>query len=89
MVWPDSKQQYVLGESVQKASCHNISSSSAAADFDISLDKVNWLGNIVALVYLPGALLVPLIVSRYGIHRVVGPLPSVLTIPPTTIYSVN
>ena len=40
----------------------------AAADFGISLDQVNWLGNIVALVYLPTAILIPSIISRYGIR---------------------
>ncbi|KDR75073.1 hypothetical protein GALMADRAFT_248949 [Galerina marginata CBS 339.88] len=44
-------------------------SNSTADDFGITLDQVNWLGNIVALVYLPTALLIPLIISRYGIRR--------------------
>ena len=30
-----------------------------AAEFDISLDQVNWLGNIVSCVYLPTAILIP------------------------------
>ncbi|PPQ93805.1 hypothetical protein CVT25_013514 [Psilocybe cyanescens] len=44
-------------------------SNSVASDFGISLDEVNWLGNIVAVVYLPTALLIPLVISRYGIRR--------------------
>ncbi|KAJ3570015.1 hypothetical protein NP233_g4678 [Leucocoprinus birnbaumii] len=44
-------------------------SNDMAADFNISLDQVNWLGNIVALVYLPTAFLVPHIVARYGLRR--------------------
>ncbi|KAF8972983.1 major facilitator superfamily domain-containing protein [Flammula alnicola] len=43
-------------------------SNNTAAEFSISLDAVNWLGNIVALVYLPTALLIPTITSRYGIR---------------------
>ncbi|KAF9567930.1 MFS general substrate transporter [Agrocybe pediades] len=44
-------------------------SNDTAAEFHISLDQVNWLGNIVALIYLPTALLIPTIISRYGIRR--------------------
>ncbi|KIM45391.1 hypothetical protein M413DRAFT_442062 [Hebeloma cylindrosporum] len=44
-------------------------SNNVAAEFGITLDQVNWLGNIVALIYLPTALLIPIIISRYGIHR--------------------
>ncbi|KAF8902884.1 major facilitator superfamily domain-containing protein [Gymnopilus junonius] len=40
-----------------------------ASEFDFTLDQVNWLSNIVALVYLPTALLIPPVISRYGIHR--------------------
>jgi hypothetical protein len=43
-----------------------------AKEFHITLDQVNWLGNIVALVYLPVALVIPHIVQRYGIRRCVG-----------------
>jgi len=44
-------------------------SNNMANEFKINLDQVNWLGNIVAIVYLPGALLVPMIISRHGIRR--------------------
>ncbi|KAF7428316.1 hypothetical protein PC9H_007537 [Pleurotus ostreatus] len=44
-------------------------SNDMSAEFGISLDQVNWLGNIVALVYLPSAVLIPAVVSRYGIRR--------------------
>ncbi|KAK2467889.1 hypothetical protein APHAL10511_000184 [Amanita phalloides] len=39
------------------------------ADFDIKLDDVNWLGNILSCVFLPTSLLVPFLVSKYGIER--------------------
>ncbi|KAK7035498.1 hypothetical protein VNI00_011791 [Paramarasmius palmivorus] len=41
-----------------------------ASEFDISLDKVNWLGNIMSCVYIPSALLIPYMIPRYGIRRV-------------------
>ncbi|KAL9711460.1 hypothetical protein Ac2012v2_004531 [Leucoagaricus gongylophorus] len=47
-------------------------------DFNITLDQVNWLGNIVALVYLPTAFLIPYIVARYGLRRCVNILCSIL-----------
>ncbi|KIM65028.1 hypothetical protein SCLCIDRAFT_23124 [Scleroderma citrinum Foug A] len=40
-----------------------------AADFDISLIQVNWLGNIMLCIYLPISIFVPVICSRYGIRR--------------------
>uniref|UniRef100_A0A0W0F096 MFS general substrate transporter n=1 Tax=Moniliophthora roreri TaxID=221103 RepID=A0A0W0F096_MONRR len=39
-------------------------------EFDISLDKVNWLGNLMSCVYIPAALLIPYMVPRYGMRRV-------------------
>ncbi|KAH7904753.1 hypothetical protein BJ138DRAFT_868139 [Hygrophoropsis aurantiaca] len=44
-------------------------SDNVASDFDISLDQVNWLGNIISCLYLPVSLSVPLFCSRYGIRR--------------------
>jgi len=44
-------------------------SNNVAADFRISLNQVNWLGNIIACVYLPTSLIIPKIASRYGIRR--------------------
>ncbi|TFK68705.1 MFS general substrate transporter [Pluteus cervinus] len=38
-------------------------------EFGFTLDEVNWLGNAVACVYLPAALLIPPFVSRYGFRR--------------------
>ncbi|KAF8348222.1 major facilitator superfamily domain-containing protein [Amanita rubescens] len=43
--------------------------NNAAADFHITLNEVNWLGNVISCVYLPTALLVPILVSKYGITR--------------------
>ncbi|KAH7913496.1 major facilitator superfamily domain-containing protein, partial [Hygrophoropsis aurantiaca] len=44
-------------------------SDNVASDFDISLNQVNWLGNIISCLYLPVSLSVPLFCSRYGIRR--------------------
>ncbi|KAF6761255.1 major facilitator superfamily domain-containing protein [Ephemerocybe angulata] len=44
-------------------------SNKTAAEFNITLDQVNWLGNVMAVLYLPTALLIPGIVSRWGIRR--------------------
>ncbi|KAF8070699.1 major facilitator superfamily domain-containing protein [Lyophyllum atratum] len=44
-------------------------SNNMVDEFGFTLDEVNWLGNIVACVYLPTALIVPTMVSRYGIRR--------------------
>lgn len=38
-------------------------------DFGFTLDEVNWLGNIISCVYLPTALLTPIITKRYGLKR--------------------
>ncbi|KAF9241533.1 major facilitator superfamily domain-containing protein [Melanogaster broomeanus] len=46
-------------------------STSAAEDFAISIDQVNWLGNIVSCIYIPVSLLVPVFCSRFGIRRCV------------------
>lgn len=40
-------------------------------EFGVTLDQVNWLGTIVGCVYLPTAILIPTIVSKYGIRRCV------------------
>jgi len=52
--------------------------STVASDFNITLDQVNWLGNIVALVYLPTALIIPQIVAKYGLRHCVNILYSIL-----------
>lgn len=44
---------------------------SVVTEFGVTLDQVNWLGNIVACIYLPTALMIPHLVSRYGIRRCV------------------
>jgi len=44
-------------------------SNNMVNEFGFTLDAVNWLGNIISLVYLPTALMVPTMVSRYGIRR--------------------
>lgn len=37
--------------------------------YHTTLDRVNWLGNITACVYIPAAILTPWWVSRYGLRR--------------------
>ncbi|KAH7888728.1 MFS general substrate transporter [Phlebopus sp. FC_14] len=44
-------------------------SSDTSEDFDISINQVNWLGNIVSCVFLPVSLLIPVFCSRFGIRR--------------------
>ncbi|KIY44389.1 MFS general substrate transporter [Fistulina hepatica ATCC 64428] len=43
-------------------------STEMSEDFHISLDRVNWLGNIVACVFLPVSLLIPFVIAKYGIR---------------------
>jgi FLVCR family MFS transporter 7 len=44
---------------------------SVVRDFGFTLSEVNWLGNIIACVYLPVAFLTPIITKRYGLKRCV------------------
>ncbi|KAJ7593895.1 MFS general substrate transporter [Mycena floridula] len=44
-------------------------SNNVAAEFGFSLDRVNWLGNIVSLIYLPVAIFLPHFVRRFGVRR--------------------
>ncbi|THH16733.1 hypothetical protein EW146_g3954 [Bondarzewia mesenterica] len=44
-------------------------SNSVVTEFGFTLDEVNWLGNIIACIYLPTTFLVPIITRRYGIRR--------------------
>ncbi|KAG0703286.1 MFS general substrate transporter [Suillus ampliporus] len=44
-------------------------SDSTSEDFGISLDQVDWLGNITSCVYIPVSLLVPLLCTRFGLRR--------------------
>ncbi|KAH9985811.1 MFS general substrate transporter [Russula compacta] len=44
-------------------------SNNVVRDFGFTLDEVNWLGNIIACVYLPTACLTPIITKRYGLRR--------------------
>jgi FLVCR family MFS transporter 7 len=46
--------------------------STVVNEFGFTLDEINWLGNIICLMYLPIALAVPIVVSRYGIRRCVS-----------------
>jgi hypothetical protein len=43
-----------------------------SAEFHVSLTRVNWLMDIVVLVYLPVAALTPVLVQRWNLRRVVG-----------------
>ncbi|KAJ7346561.1 major facilitator superfamily domain-containing protein [Mycena albidolilacea] len=44
-------------------------SNDMVAEFGITLDQVNWLGNVMACIYLPVSLAVPEVIRRYGIRR--------------------
>jgi MFS transporter, FLVCR family, MFS-domain-containing protein 7 len=55
-------------------------------DFGISLDQVTWLGNLVALVYLPVSLAIPPFVKRFGLRRSVRCLSS---LPPTHSFNLS
>jgi len=54
-----------------EASILTLSGLPAAIDFGFSLDQINWLGNVMALVYLPVSLAIPGMVSRFGLRRCV------------------
>ncbi|KAF7364730.1 MFS general substrate transporter [Mycena venus] len=44
-------------------------SNNMVAEFGITLDEVNWLGNSIACAYLPISLAIPEVIRRYGIRR--------------------
>ncbi|KAK0455056.1 major facilitator superfamily domain-containing protein [Armillaria borealis] len=44
-------------------------SNETSLEFGFSLNRVNWLGNIMACIYLPVAILIPPFISRYGLRR--------------------
>ncbi|KZS98469.1 MFS general substrate transporter [Sistotremastrum niveocremeum HHB9708] len=54
--------------------------NATAREFDISLSQVNWLGNIVNLVFLPMSLLSPPIFKRCGIRNTSLVAAAILTI---------
>lgn len=43
----------------------------AATEFGITVDQVNWLSNVICCVFIPVSLSVPIFCSRYGITRCV------------------
>lgn len=45
--------------------------SAVVSDFDITLNEVSWLGTIEACIYLPMALSIPYLYSRFGLRRCV------------------
>jgi hypothetical protein len=60
-------------------------SSAAAATFGISLTRVNWLSNAMGVIYLPGAILTPILCSRYGVRCTVRfPCSVMYVMPPLT-----
>lgn len=65
----------------------NEGDSVAAREFNISLDRVDWLGNIMACTYIPAAALTPWLVSRYGLRRAVRHAPALNLILRMTIVS--
>lgn len=44
-------------------------SDNVVRDFGFTLTEINWLGNIIACVYLPTAFLTPIITKRFGLKR--------------------
>ncbi|KAA1473990.1 MFS general substrate transporter [Dentipellis sp. KUC8613] len=44
-------------------------SDNVVRDFGFTLDEINWLGNVIACMYLPSAFFIPMICSRWGIRR--------------------
>lgn len=50
----------------QRVSC------TVSADFGITLDEVNWLGNLFSCTYLPISILIPAFCRRYGFRRCVS-----------------
>jgi len=44
-------------------------SNKVVRDFGFTLNEVNWMGNIIACVYLPMAFLTPIVIKRYGLKR--------------------
>lgn len=51
----------------------NPSLLSAATEFDITVNQVNWLGNILSWIFIPVSLLIPVFCARFGIARCVCP----------------
>ncbi|EPQ51930.1 MFS general substrate transporter [Gloeophyllum trabeum ATCC 11539] len=43
-------------------------SNQTSIEYGISLDSVNWLSNTYAIVYVPAAIVVPVLVARYGLR---------------------
>lgn len=41
-------------------------------EFGFTLDAVNWLGNCINLTFLPCAVIVPMLYSRFGTRRTVS-----------------
>lgn len=44
----------------------------AAVDFDLTLDQVNWLSNVVSFVFVPASFVVSIMCKRWGIRAVVS-----------------
>jgi hypothetical protein len=68
MVWSHIQQRY---DFFSQSPLLMIDLSLVVRDFGFTLDEVNWLGNIIACVYLPTAVLTPIITKRYGLKRCV------------------
>src|SRR6266849_2179079 len=68
MVWSHIQQWY---DFFSQSPLLMTEQSLVVRDFGFTLDEVNWLGNIISLVYLPTAVLTPIITKRYGLKRCV------------------
>ncbi len=67
------------GASSLLSCCHHVRPLKASpfivvADFGFTLDQVNWFGNVVNVVYLPSAVVVPYLYGRLGLRGTVSAL---------------
>lgn len=69
LVWSNSKPKYVVSSSLEvRLTIFLFRISEASATFGISLDQVNWLGNVISLMYIAVAPVIPIACSRYGLR---------------------
>lgn len=43
-------------------------------EYNLTANQVNWLGNMVSLVFLPAALAVPFLTNKWGLKTTVSPI---------------
>ena len=76
LVWAHRKRQCVSPLSPDSADSLNcpsfFHSPTAANQFGFTLDQVNWLGNVINVVYLPSAFFLPYFYNKLGIRGTVS-----------------